>query len=96
MLSDLQWRYAKFQHEDQQGQHWYGSYSHYTDPMLNLTSAFEDMEQRQFEQDMYDEFENPACDYTQSFEHHQHHHELAEPLPAWKILTDGLTKLLEA
>ena len=93
MLSDLEWKYAKFQRDHPWDR--YRRYSEYTDPMLNRTSAFEDMERLQFEQEMYDEFENPQCDPRVAFEQHLHHHELAEPLPAWKILTDALTKLLE-
>ena len=63
--------------------------------MLNRTSAFEDMEKRQLEQDIYDEYENPRCTYSESFEAHQHHHELAEPVPQHQLDVERITQLLE-
>lgn len=94
MLTDLQWRYAKHQ-RDVEEQYRYG-YCAYLDPMENRYAAFEDMEQIQLEQDMYDEFENPACTYGESFEAHQYHHELPEPVPRHQLDVERIIELLEA
>ena len=92
MLTDLEWRYARYDHERQQGRYGWGhQWAHIA--MESKSAAFEDMEQRQFEQDCYDNFENPAP--KSAFEHHQHHHELAEPVPQHQLDVERITQLLE-
>ena len=93
MLTDLQWKYAKLEHAAQQGQHRYRHWEHIA--KVDVRAAFEDMEQRQLEQTMYDEFENPACSYESSFEVHQHHHETAEPVPQHMLDVERIIELLE-
>jgi len=98
MITDLQWKYAKMQRdmEEARNPRWYDPREFHPDANSHMVLAFEDMENRQFEQDCYDEFENPRCSYKESFEAHQHHHELAEPVPQHQLDVERIIELLEA
>ena len=94
MISDLEWRYAKHERDFQEENWRWVTHSVHVDASSHMVLAFEDMEQRQFEQDCYDSFENPAP--KSAFEHHQHPHELAEPVPQHQLDVERITELLES
>ena len=92
MLTDLEWRYAKHERDFQEENWRWEIHSVRVDASSHMVLAFEDMEQRQFEQDWYDNFENELP--KSAFEHHQHHHELPEPVPQHQLDVERIIELL--
>ena len=92
MITELQWKYAEIERLEEVQRHIY-DLPWYSEEFVTIDAAFDDMENRQEEQDIYDNFENPRewMDPT----HFDYHHHKPEPMQYYKICTDKITELLK-